>query len=61
MVADVRKALTEQHGTTFCKLEDADEWQKRAQGAWPQLYELVGGGKPWVDATVGYLKTGEMK
>lgn len=56
--AKVRKALTEEHGVTFCELQDADVWAEKAQGAWPQLYELVGGGKDWVDMTLKYKETG---
>ncbi|MCP5366392.1 MAG: TRAP transporter substrate-binding protein [Hyphomicrobiales bacterium] len=59
--AEVRKALKEQHGVTFCELKDADEWQKRARGAWPELYKLVGGGKDWVDLTMHYKETGKLK
>ncbi len=58
--AKVRKALTEEHGVTFCELKDADVWAEKARGAWPQLYELVGGGKDWVDMTVRYKETGSL-
>ena len=56
--AKVRKALTEDHGVTFCELKDAEVWAEKAQGAWPQLYELVGGGEDWVKMTVKYRDTG---
>lgn len=56
----VRKALTEDHGVTFCELEDPDVWAEKARGAWPQLYKLVGGGKDWVDMTVRYKETGSL-
>lgn len=56
--ARVRKALTEEHGVTFCELQDAEVWAEKAQGAWPQLYDLVGGGKEWVDMTMKYKETG---
>ena len=56
--ARVRKALTEDHGVTFCELQDPEVWAEKAQGAWPQLYELVGGGKDWVDLTLKYKETG---
>ncbi|MCW2309669.1 TRAP transporter substrate-binding protein [Rhodobium gokarnense] len=59
--AEVRGALKDDHGVTFCELKDPEEWQSRARGAWPELYKLVGGGKDWVDATVTYLETGEVK
>lgn len=54
----VRKALTEDHGVTFCELSDAGVWADKARAAWPQLYELVGGGKEWVDMTLRYKETG---
>nr|WP_272209807.1 TRAP transporter substrate-binding protein [Marinicella sp. W31]MDC2875636.1 TRAP transporter substrate-binding protein [Marinicella sp. W31] len=54
----VRKELTENFGVTFCELKDPEVWAERAQGAWPQLFELVGGGKEWVDMTVQYRNTG---
>jgi len=56
--ARVRKALTENHGVTFCELQDPEVWAKKAQGAWPKLYDLVGGGKDWVDMTLRYKETG---
>ena len=56
--AKVHKALVEEHGITFCELKDPDVWAEKARGAWPQLYELVGGGKDWVDATLKYKETG---
>ena len=56
--ARVRKALTEDHGVTFCELQDPEVWAEKAQGAWPELYELVGGGKDWVDMTLRYKDTG---
>lgn len=59
--ARVRKALTEDHGVTFCELEDPEVWAEKARGAWPQLYELVGGGKDWVDTTVRYKETGSLE
>lgn len=57
-VAKVRKALTEDHGVTFCELQDPEVWAEKAQGAWPQLYKLVGGGEEWVNMTVKYRDTG---
>ncbi|MCL6283720.1 TRAP transporter substrate-binding protein [Ruegeria sp. 2012CJ41-6] len=54
----VHKALTEDHGVTFCELQDAEVWAEKAQGAWPQLFELVGGGEDWVNMTVKYRDTG---
>lgn len=57
-VARVRNELTENHGVTFCELKDSEVWAERAQGAWPQLYSLVGGGKEWVDMTLRYKETG---
>lgn len=59
--AETRRILIEKHGTTFCDLKDADEWQRRARGAWPKLYGLVGGGKDWVDVTLEYKKTGKIR
>lgn len=56
--ARVHKALTEEHGVTFCELQDPEVWAEKAQGAWPQLYDLVGGGKEWVDMTMKYKETG---
>ncbi len=56
----IRADLESQHGTKFCSLKDADEWQKRARATWPELYGLVGGGKDWVDATLAYKKTGQL-
>ena len=58
--ARVRKALTDDHGVTFCELKDPEVWAEKARGAWPQLYELVGGGKEWVDMTVRYKETGSL-
>lgn len=58
--ARVHKALVEEHGVTFCELKDADVWAAKARGAWPKLYNLVGGGKAWVDATLHYLETGSL-
>lgn len=57
----VRNTLEEQHGVTFCELQDAGEWKSRARGTWPDLYDLVGGGKDWVDATLEYKETGEIE
>ena len=54
----VRNELQTKHGVTFCELKDADVWAEKAQGAWPKLYELVGGGKQWVDQTLRYMETG---
>ncbi|MCP5152575.1 MAG: TRAP transporter substrate-binding protein [Ectothiorhodospiraceae bacterium] len=59
--AEVREALKSQHGVKFCELENTDEWRDRARGAWPKLYELVGGGKDWVDATARYVQTGALQ
>ena len=59
--ARVRKALTEQHGVTFCELSDPEVWSEKARGAWPELYDLVGGGKAWVDMTLRYKETGSLK
>ena len=59
--ARVRKALTEDHGVTFCELKDAEKWAEKARGAWPKLYELVGGGKDWVDMTLHYKETGSLQ
>lgn len=56
--ARVHKALTEEHGVTFCELQDPEVWAEKARGAWPKLYELVGGGKDWIDATLKYKETG---
>lgn len=56
--ARVREALTRDHGVTFCELQDPEVWAERARGAWPKLYDLVGGGKEWVDMTLKYKKTG---
>ena len=56
--AKVREALTNDHGVTFCELQDPEVWAERARGAWPQLYDLVGGGKEWVDMTLTYKETG---
>lgn len=56
--ARVHKSLTEDHGVTFCELKDPEVWAEKARGAWPQLYDLVGGGKDWVDATLKYKETG---
>jgi len=56
----VRKELTENHGVTFCKLKDAEVWKEKAQGAWPQLFELVGGGEAWVEQTQRYKETGTL-
>lgn len=56
--ARVHKALTEDHGITFCELQDPEVWAEKARGAWPQLYDLVGGGKDWVDMTLTYKDTG---
>ncbi|WP_422026547.1 TRAP transporter substrate-binding protein [Roseovarius sp.] len=56
--AKVRETLTNDHGVTFCELEDPEVWADRARGAWPQLYDLVGGGKEWVDMTLTYKETG---
>lgn len=58
--SEIRKELETKHGTKFCSLKDADEWQKRARGTWPALYSLVGGGKDWVDATLAYKATGKL-
>lgn len=41
------KAL-EGHGVTISELTDEDEWQKRAQAAWPDLVDRSGG-QEWVD------------
>lgn len=57
-VERVRNELQTKHGVTFCELKDADVWAEKAQGAWPKLYELVGGGKQWVDQTLRYMETG---
>lgn len=57
----VRKALTEEHGVTFCELQDPEVWAEKARGAWPELFELVGGGEAWVNTTVAYKETGEIK
>lgn len=54
----MRADLESKHGTKFCTLKDADEWEKRARSTWPALYGLVGGGKEWVDATLAYKRTG---
>lgn len=56
----IRAELESKHGTKFCKLKDAAEWEKRARAIWPDLYHLVGGGKAWVDATLEYKKTGRL-
>ncbi|MBZ8135164.1 TRAP transporter substrate-binding protein [Afifella sp. IM 167] len=56
----LKNNLISEHGTTFCELKDADEWKKKAQAIWPELYSLVGGGKDWVDTTLHYKETGEM-
>ncbi len=56
--ARVRAALTEEHGVTFCELTDAEVWAEKARGSWPQLYDLVGGGKEWVEMTMKYKQTG---
>ncbi|MEZ5657081.1 MAG: TRAP transporter substrate-binding protein [Burkholderiaceae bacterium] len=58
-VSEVHKGLVEK-GVKFCELENVDEWQSRAQGAWPQLYKLVGGGKEWVDTVARYVKDGKL-
>lgn len=57
-VERVRDELIQKHGVTFCELKDADVWAEKAQAAWPKLYELVGGGKEWVDKTMRYMETG---
>jgi len=56
--ARVHKALTEEHGVTFCELKDPEVWAEKARGAWPKLYSLVGGGKEWIDMTLKYKETG---
>lgn len=58
--ATLKENLISKHGTEFCELEDAAEWQEKAQAIWPELYSLVGGGKDWVDATQAFMKTGKM-
>lgn len=57
----VRETLVEDYGVTFCELEDPEVWAERAQGAWPELFTLVGGGKDWVDMTVKYRDTGSIE
>ncbi|MCP5265482.1 MAG: TRAP transporter substrate-binding protein [Burkholderiaceae bacterium] len=59
VTADVHKGLVAK-GVKFCELENVNEWQSRAQGAWPKLYKLVGGGKEWVDTAQRYLKDGKL-
>lgn len=56
----LRQTLSAEHGTTFCELEDAEEWKARAVSTWPDLYGLVGGGEAWIAATQEYKKTGEL-
>ena len=56
----IRADLEANHGTKFCSLKDAAEWEKRARATWPKLYGLVGGGKEWVDATLAYKETGSL-
>ncbi len=56
----IRADLEGKHGTRFCDLKDAAEWESRARATWPDLYKLVGGGKKWVDATLEYKKTGRL-
>ncbi|MGE0313161.1 MAG: TRAP transporter substrate-binding protein [Lautropia sp.] len=58
--ASIRAELESKHGTTFCTLKDAGEWERLARSTWPDLYGLVGGGKAWVDATLAYKQTGSM-
>ena len=56
----VRKELSEKHGVTFCELKDPEAWKEKAQGAWPKLFELVGGGEEWVEETRHYKETGKL-
>ncbi len=58
--ASIRAELESKHGTRFCALKDAGEWESRARSTWPELYSLVGGGKEWVDATIKYKETGKL-
>jgi len=56
----LQETLERKHGVSFCDLSDEAAWKAKAQELWPELYQMVGGGKDWVDQTLAYKATGEL-